>query len=86
MSDYKSVKMPLETKVDFEALNSCEITSAPCKNLIGCLMYVMLCTRPDLSFCVNVLSRFASKNNEALWLHLKRVLRYLKGTINLHSQ
>ncbi|KAH8307497.1 hypothetical protein KR044_008578 [Drosophila immigrans] len=43
----------------------------------------MLCTRPDLTTAVNILSRYSSKNNSELWQCLKRVLRYLKGTIDL---
>lgn len=83
MSDCKAVKTPLESKIDYGALNSDETINAPCKNVIGCLMYIMVCTRPDLSFSVNLLSRFANKNNSSLWVNLKRVLRYLKGSIDL---
>lgn len=43
----------------------------------------MLCTRPDLSTAVNILSRYLNKNNKELWRCLKRVLRYLKGSQNI---
>lgn len=43
----------------------------------------MLCTRPDLTTAVNILSRYSSKNNSELWQNLKRVLRYLKCTIDM---
>ncbi|KAH8360126.1 hypothetical protein KR093_010886 [Drosophila rubida] len=43
----------------------------------------MLCTRPDLCTSVSILSRYTNKNNKELWQCLKRVLRYLKGTIDL---
>lgn len=46
-------------------------------------MYAMLCTRPDLCIAVNILSRYQNKNNKELWNCLKRVLRYIKGSINL---
>lgn len=46
-------------------------------------MYLMLCTRPDLSIAVNILSRYSNKENKELWICLKRVLRYLKGSINI---
>lgn len=46
-------------------------------------MYLMICTRPDLSFAVNLLSRFVNKNNFKVWEYLKGVLRYLKGTSDL---
>ena len=83
MSDCKAVSTPLENKLNYRVLNSDEKFDAPCRNLIGCLMYVMLCTRPDLSVAVNILSRYLTKNNKELWQCLKRVLRYLKGSIDI---
>ena len=41
----------------------------------------MICTRSDLS--IAILSRFSNKNNKELWQCLKRVLRYLKGSIDI---
>jgi len=83
MSDCKSVSTPLATKLNYELLNSDEWYDAPCRNLVGCLMYVMLCTRPDLVTAVNILSRYMNKNNAELWICLKRILRYLKGNIDM---
>lgn len=83
MDECNPVSTPLETKLNYEALNSDEKYNAPCRNVIGSLMYVMLCTRPDISTAVNILSRYLNKNNKVLWQYLKRVLRYLKGTMNL---
>ena len=83
MADCKTISTPLESKLDYAALNSDEKCDAPCRNLIGCLMYLMICTRPDLSTTVNILSRYSNKNNKALWQCLKRVLRYLKGSIDI---
>ncbi len=83
MSDCKAVTTPLESKLDYVALGSDEYYDAPCRNLIGCLMYIMICTRPDLSIAVNILSRYTNKNNIELWKCLKRVLRYLNGSKDL---
>ena len=43
-------------------------------------MYLMLGTRLDISFATNYFSRFQDRNSNELWTHLKRLLRYLKGT------
>jgi hypothetical protein len=83
MTECKPVKTPINMKIDYEKLNSDEDSGAPCRQLIGSLMYVMLCTRPDLCVTINILSRYQSKNNAELWTNLKRVLRYIKGSINL---
>ncbi|RVE41341.1 hypothetical protein evm_014011 [Chilo suppressalis] len=52
------------------------------RNLIGCLLYVAVCSRPDIAHTVGVLSQFNSCYSEAHWKAAKRVLRYLKGTLN----
>lgn len=53
------------------------------REIIGCLMYLMLGSRPDLSFAINFFSRYQDKPSNEIWNYLKRVLRYLKGTIDL---
>lgn len=83
MSDCKDISTPLPTKLNYAGLDSDEYYDAPCKNLIGCLMYAMLCTRPDLCVALNLLSRYQKKNNKELWQNLKRILRYVKGTLKL---
>lgn len=83
MADCKSVSTPLPSQINYEDLNSDENYNAPCRQLIGSLMYIMLCTRPDISTAVNILSRYSNKSNLMLWQNIKRVLRYLKGTIDL---
>lgn len=83
MLDCKHVETPLPAQIDYESLNSDIYHEAPCRNAIGSLMYVMLCTRPDLCYAVNLLSRYQVKNNKALWTCIKRVLRYIKGTLNV---
>lgn len=50
------------------------------KQIIGSLMYITT-TRPDLQFAVSLLSRFMSKPTVLHLQAAKRVLRYLKGTM-----
>ena len=83
MYDCKPNKTPLVEKLEFDKLDLYEYYDAPCQNLLGCLMFLMVCTRPDLSFTINLLSRFVKKNDRTVWQYLKGVLRYLKGTSDL---
>ena len=53
------------------------------RELVGCLMYGMPATRPDLSFTVNYVSRYQHEQTESRWKGLKRILRYIKGTLDL---
>ncbi|RWR98966.1 RxLR effector candidate protein-like protein, partial [Dinothrombium tinctorium] len=45
-------------------------------------MYAVVSTRPDITQAVGVLSRFVNDPKMKHWRSAKRVLRYLKGTIN----
>nr|GEV05599.1 zinc finger, CCHC-type [Tanacetum cinerariifolium] len=47
---------------------------------IGCLMYAMTSTRPDIAYTVGRLSRFTSNPSRHHWKAITRVFKYLKGT------
>ena len=50
------------------------------QSLVGSLMYLSVCTRPDIAYAVSTLARFSNKPNRSHWTAAKRVLRYLRGT------
>ena len=52
-------------------------------SLVGALLYVALCTRPDIAHATGVLSRFIASPRAHHWIAAKRVLRYLAGTSHL---
>lgn len=43
-------------------------------------MYVLVLTRPDITFSVNYLSQFNNCHTDEHWHYAKRVLKYLKKT------
>ncbi|CAI7847604.1 unnamed protein product [Closterium sp. NIES-54] len=56
--------------------------SGPYPELVGCLMYLMTCTRPDLAYPLSLLARYVApgKHRKVHWDSAKRVLRYLYST------
>jgi hypothetical protein len=50
--------------------------------LVGALMYLMVCTRPDLAYAISVLARFMAKGKHTSthWKAARRVLQYLIRT------
>ena len=48
--------------------------------LIGSLLYISVCTRPDISQAVGALARHMAAPTTAHWLAAKNVLRYIAGT------
>lgn len=56
-----------------------EIDATSFRKNVGCFRY-LLHTRPDLSFCVGVLSRYMQRPKESHGAAMKQCLRYLRGT------
>ncbi|GBM85898.1 Retrovirus-related Pol polyprotein from transposon TNT 1-94 [Araneus ventricosus] len=87
MQDAKTMKTPLDPSVkltkemcpETEAENA-EMSLYPYPFLIGSLMYLAICTRPDICHTVNYLSQFKENPGMPHWTVAKRVLKYLKAT------
>jgi hypothetical protein len=64
------------------------MSRTPFRQLIGRLLYVATCTRPDVAFAVSQLSSFASNPGPTHWKAAIKVLRYLHTTseVGLHYQ
>jgi len=62
--------------------NEKEVNTTDFRRNVGCLRY-LLHTRPDLSFCVGVLSIYMQSRRESHAAAMKQCLRYLKGTTTL---
>ncbi|CAI5996783.1 unnamed protein product [Closterium sp. NIES-65] len=72
---------PLPTGHSLSALPSDESveSSGPYPELVGCLMYLMTCTRPDLAYPLSILARSVApgRHRKEHMDAAKRVLRYL---------
>ena len=51
--------------------------------MLGCLLYISVNTRPDISASVNILAQNTSSPNQEDWEQVKRMVKYLKGTSEL---
>ncbi|CAI7738804.1 unnamed protein product [Closterium sp. NIES-53] len=56
--------------------------SGPYPELVGCLMYLLTCTRPDLAYPLSLLAHYVAlgRHRKVQWDAAKRVLRYLCST------
>ncbi|KAH9721062.1 Integrase catalytic domain-containing protein [Citrus sinensis] len=55
----------------------------PYTSAVGSLMYAMVCTRPDISQAVSMVSRYMHNSGKNQWLAVKWILRYLYGTVDV---
>ena len=56
------------------------MAKVPYASAIGSLMYVMVCTRPDIAQAVGAVSRYMNNPGKLHWEAVKWILRYLRGT------
>lgn len=59
-----------------------EMKNIPYQEAVGGILYIAQCTRPDITFAVNSVSRFNNDPGKPHWEAVKRILRYLKGTMD----
>lgn len=80
MQDCKPVTTPMEFNLKLRDLKPGEKKNVPYQELIGCLIYLSVNTRPDISYAVSFLSQYNSNYTTTHWQLAKRLLQYLKLT------
>ena len=70
-----SVNQHPKTPAEIERMREIPYASA-----VGSLMYVMLCTRPDICFIVGMVSRYQSDPGEEHWIAVKHIFKCLRRT------
>ena len=84
MDQSNPVSTPLEAGRQFTKFseNDVPFDREIYQQAIGCLTYASTSTRPDISAAVGALSQHMANPSTDHWSGVKRVLRYLKGTLN----
>ncbi|GKB68865.1 zinc finger, CCHC-type containing protein [Tanacetum coccineum] len=80
--DYTPVSTPMDTSKKLMLNKGQAVSQLEYSRVIGCLMYAMTCTRPDIAFVVGKLSRYTSNPGTQHWQAIQRVLKYLKKTMD----
>jgi hypothetical protein len=87
-SDDKACKIPLPAgfKITSEQsdtdtqLGENELAKIPYRELLGSLLWLARCTRPDIANAISILGRYSQGYKFRHWLALIHVLRYVKHT------
>lgn len=85
MEDCKSVSTPMESnlKLEIPTDNCTSVDQQDYRSLIGSLLHLSLNTRPDITYAVNRLAQFNQCASSDHWNAARRILKYLKGTMDL---
>ena len=86
MEDCYPVSTPMDPSLPSSLMASTEeSTEADRKEyaaMIGCLTWGQIMTRPDLSYALSVLNKYCTNPGKEHFAGVKRVLRYIKGTLD----
>jgi hypothetical protein len=55
------------------------MSRVPYSSTVGSLMYLMVCTRPDIAHAVGVMRSYMKNLGKEHWEAVKWILRYLRG-------
>jgi len=81
LADAKPLAVPIYTaRKNHHGGEPLDRDQCPYSRLIGSLLYLTNCTRPDIAQAVGVLSKFSSCATTLHWRAALNVLRYLSGT------
>ncbi|CAI7852258.1 unnamed protein product [Closterium sp. NIES-54] len=81
-SSPQSTPLPTGHALSAPPLDESVEPSGPHPKLVGCLMYLMTCNRPDLDYPLSIFARYVApgRHRAEHWEAAKRVLRYLCST------
>ena len=82
MLDCKPISTPMDPNMRLQEDKGKDLEDVTMyRQLVGSLIYLTL-TRPDISYVVGVISRYMSNPKKSHLDAVRRILRYVKRTIN----
>ena len=84
MEHAKAVNTPVDVSMKLvKASEEDECVDQKCyQSAVGSLLYLSTATRPDITYAVSNVAKFSANPTKQHWIAVKRIFRYLKGTLN----
>ncbi|XP_073130800.1 uncharacterized protein [Henckelia pumila] len=80
--DVTPLRSPVDLSLHLSKNRGEPVSQQQYARIIGSLMYITNCTRPDIAYSINKLSRFISNPSHDHWKALERVFKYLKYSMD----
>ena len=84
MQDSKPISTPQDLGMKLSKMKESQLTSDVIKQLLEDLL--MQCVQQDLAAALSSLNQYSSNPSQEHWKAVKRVLRYIKGTLAFYSK
>lgn len=82
MEECNSVVVPSDPNQVLGKFEEAERSKYPYRQLVGSLMYLAVATRPDICYAIGMVSRYLEDPKMVHECAVKRILKYIKGTID----
>ena len=83
MVDSKPVTTPVETSMKLQDGDTgSDADQSVYQSAVGSLLYLSNWTRPDITYAVSRAARYCADPKNEHWIAVKRIIRYLKGTVD----
>ena len=85
LTDAKTVSTTVDLNVKLRKDDSVskQVNSVTYQSMDASFLYAAIATRPDIAQAIGAVSKCNTNPTEAHLTAIKRILRYLKGTVNL---
>ncbi|KAK8570584.1 hypothetical protein V6N13_032201 [Hibiscus sabdariffa] len=80
--DVIPVRTPYDSSIHLFKNKGSSVSQTEYAKIIGSLMFLMNYTRPSIAYAVSRLSRYTHNPSNEHWIALKRLLKYLRGTMD----
>uniref|UniRef100_A0AAV1VEY9 Retrovirus-related Pol polyprotein from transposon TNT 1-94 n=1 Tax=Peronospora matthiolae TaxID=2874970 RepID=A0AAV1VEY9_9STRA len=81
MEECKAVASPVDVSSRLMSRNAASKIDVPFREAVGVLMHLKTETRPDIAYAVSFVSRFMESPQKEHWVAVKRIFRYIQGTV-----
>lgn len=82
MQDANKVATPVNNQQQLGLIENAKPVTFSYREAIASLMYLAIGTRPDIAFAVSLVSRFKDSPADIHFTAVKRILKYLRGTVD----
>ena len=88
LTEANTVTTPMDPNVKLvkDDSYSKKVDAVQYQSMVGSLLHAARATRPDIAHAVGIVSKFNAAPTQAHLMAVKRIFRYLKGTIDLKLQ
>ena len=85
MENAKPIATPVDVSLKLvKTTEECQsIDQVFFQSAVGSLLYLSIMTRPDITYAVSNVAKFCANPSKQHWVAVKRIMRYVKGTLSL---